>query len=123
MVGVCIASTNHEEGILLPKYRDRNGKCILLLFESIRVRGRCYSADRRVETWNHRAGLFHLVFVSARLGTCWGTFESPAFEIRKKTFNKLHKNGFAKIGSAETDLVWVKRGFEEGLLKANSPFF
>ena len=34
-----------EEGILLPKYRDRNGRCIAILFKSIGVRGRCGSPD------------------------------------------------------------------------------
>ena len=29
-----------EEGILLQKHRDRNGKCIAILFKSIGVRGR-----------------------------------------------------------------------------------
>ena len=29
-----------EEGILLQKYRDRSGRCIAILFKSIRVRGR-----------------------------------------------------------------------------------
>ena len=30
-----------EESILLQKYRDRNGRCIAILFKSIGVRGRC----------------------------------------------------------------------------------
>ena len=29
-----------EEGILLQRYRDRNGRCIAILFKSIGVRGR-----------------------------------------------------------------------------------
>ena len=29
-----------KEGILLQKYRDRNGRCIAILFRSIGVRGR-----------------------------------------------------------------------------------
>ena len=34
-----------EEGILLQKYRDRNGRCIAILFKSIGVRGRFDSPD------------------------------------------------------------------------------
>ena len=34
-----------EEGILLQKYRDRNGRCIAILLRSIRVRGRFDSSD------------------------------------------------------------------------------
>ena len=34
-----------KEGILLQKYRDRNGRCIAILFRSIRVRGRFDSSD------------------------------------------------------------------------------
>ena len=35
----------HDEGILLQKYRDRNGRCIAILFKSIGVRGRLDSPD------------------------------------------------------------------------------
>ena len=35
-----------EEGIFLQKYRNRNGRCIAILFESIRVRGLCDSCER-----------------------------------------------------------------------------
>ena len=34
-----------EEGILLQKYRDRNGRCIMILSKSVGVRGRFYSPD------------------------------------------------------------------------------
>ena len=34
-----------KEGILLQKYRDRNGRCIAILFKSIRVRGRFDSPE------------------------------------------------------------------------------
>ena len=34
-----------EEGILAQKYRDRNGRCIAMLFRSVGVRGRCDSPD------------------------------------------------------------------------------
>ena len=34
-----------EEGILSQKYRDRNGRCIAILFKSISVRGRCDSPE------------------------------------------------------------------------------
>ena len=35
-----------EEGILVQKYRDDNGRCIAILFRSIGVRGRCDSPDK-----------------------------------------------------------------------------
>ena len=34
-----------QEGIRLQKYRDRNGRCIAILFKNIGVRGRCDSPD------------------------------------------------------------------------------
>ena len=34
-----------EEGILLQKYRDRNGRCMVILFKSIGVRGQFDSPD------------------------------------------------------------------------------
>ena len=36
---------NYSQGILLQKYRDRNWRCIAILFKSIGVRGRFNSAD------------------------------------------------------------------------------
>ena len=41
------AAFRQEEGILLQKYRDRNGRCIAILCKSIGVRGRCGSPDSR----------------------------------------------------------------------------
>ena len=38
-----------EEGILLQKYRDRNGRCIAILFKSIGVRGRFDSPESRTK--------------------------------------------------------------------------
>ena len=38
-----------EEGILVQKYRDRNGRCIAILFKAIGVRGRCDSPELRPE--------------------------------------------------------------------------
>ena len=34
-----------KEGILLQKHRDRNGRCIAILFKSIKVRDRNYSSE------------------------------------------------------------------------------
>ena len=34
-----------REGILLQKYRDRNGRCTAILFKNIGVRGRCDFSD------------------------------------------------------------------------------
>ena len=42
-IGGVYANFCLEEGILLQKYRDRNGRCIAILFRSIRVRGRFLS--------------------------------------------------------------------------------
>ena len=42
----CIYYVLRRWGILLQKYRNRNGRCIAILFESIGVRGRFDSPDR-----------------------------------------------------------------------------
>ena len=44
--GVCTTFCQ-EEGFLLQKYRDRNGRCIAILFKGIGVRGRFDSPDLR----------------------------------------------------------------------------
>ena len=41
----CIYYFLPSRGILLQKYRDRNGRCIAILFKSIGVRGRFDSPD------------------------------------------------------------------------------
>ena len=44
----CVCTTfSHEEGILLQKHRERNGRCIAILFESIRITGRFGSPELR----------------------------------------------------------------------------
>ena len=40
-----VESTFCQEGILLPKYRNRKGRCIAILFKSTRVSGRFDSPD------------------------------------------------------------------------------
>ena len=42
-----------EKGILLQKYRDRNGRCIAILFKSIGVRGRCDSPEKWGKAMRH----------------------------------------------------------------------
>ena len=49
-IGGVYATLCQKEGILLQKYRDRNGRCIAILFRSIRVRGRCDSPDILYQT-------------------------------------------------------------------------
>ena len=44
-IGGVYTTLCQEKGILLQKYRDRNGRCIAILFKSIGVRGRCDSPD------------------------------------------------------------------------------
>ena len=44
-IGGVYTTLCQKEGILLQKYRDRNGRCIAILFKSIRVRGRCDSPE------------------------------------------------------------------------------
>ena len=46
-IGGIYAISCQDEGILLQKYRDRNGRCIAILFKSIGVRGRFDSPDIR----------------------------------------------------------------------------
>ena len=42
--GVC-STFCQEEGIVLQKYRDRNGRCIAILFKSIGAKGRLNSPE------------------------------------------------------------------------------
>ena len=54
-IGGAYTTFCQREGILLQKYRNRNGRCIAILFKSIGVRGRFDSPDyhllrSRVET-------------------------------------------------------------------------
>ena len=44
-IGGVHATLCQEEGILLKRYRDRNGRCIAILFKRIGVRGRVDSPD------------------------------------------------------------------------------
>ena len=41
-----------EEGILLQKYRDRNGRCIAIRFKSIGVRGQFTLSEEQLGTSN-----------------------------------------------------------------------
>ena len=55
-----------EEGILLQKYRDRNGRCIAILFKSIKVGGRFHGCSSFACSWKlpayHGAFLLTVVF-------------------------------------------------------------
>ena len=44
-LGGVLTTFCQEDGILLQKYRDRNGRCIAILFKSIGVRGRFDSLE------------------------------------------------------------------------------
>ena len=44
-IGGVYTTLFQEEGILLQKYRDRNGRCIATLFKTIRVRGQFDSPE------------------------------------------------------------------------------
>ena len=44
-IGTVYTTFRQDGGILLQKYCDRNGRCIAILFKSIRVRGRFDSPD------------------------------------------------------------------------------
>ena len=46
-IGGVYTTLCHEEGILLQKYRDRNGRCVAILFKSIGVRGRFDSPEKK----------------------------------------------------------------------------
>ena len=57
-IGGVYTALCQKEGILLPKYRDRNGRCIAILFESIGVRGRFDSPDH-----NHSGNNLTIIFL------------------------------------------------------------
>ena len=44
-IGGVYTASYQEEGVFLQKYRDRNGRCIRILFKSIWVRGRFDSPE------------------------------------------------------------------------------
>ena len=44
-IGGVFSTFRQDEGTLLQKYGSRNGRCIVMLFQSIRVRGRFDSPD------------------------------------------------------------------------------
>ena len=44
-IGGVYTTVCEKEGILLQKYRDRNGRCTAILFKSIGVRGRLYMGE------------------------------------------------------------------------------
>ena len=44
-IGSVYTTFCQEEGIHLQKYRDRNGRCIAILFKSIGVKGPCDFSD------------------------------------------------------------------------------
>ena len=50
-----------EEGVLLQKYHDRNGRCIAILFKSIGVRGRFHSAEFGKETREQKRQKSHKI--------------------------------------------------------------
>ena len=45
-IGGVYSTFRQEEGIFVPKYRDKNGRCMAILFKSIGVRGRFDSLDK-----------------------------------------------------------------------------
>ena len=45
-MGCVDGTSNQEKDILLPKYRDRNGRCITILFKNVGVRGRRSSPEK-----------------------------------------------------------------------------
>ena len=53
---VYIVLSCQEEGILLQNYRARSGRCLAMLFKSIRVRGRFDSPDKQRWSSDARAG-------------------------------------------------------------------
>ena len=57
-IGGVYTTVCQREGILVHKYRDRNGRCIAILFQSIRVRGRFDSPELHTCLLKHLEGVF-----------------------------------------------------------------
>ena len=69
-----------EEGIHLQKYRDRNGRCIAILFKSIGVRGRFDSPELLNED---------PIFTSRFLGRGCDEDENKGFSVKRvEAFNE-----------------------------------
>ena len=89
-IGGVYTTVCQQEGILLQKYRDRNGRCIAILFKSIGVRGRFDSPD---------------VWVVLQLKcACQG----EGYRTQSLRHPKPHSAGYG--GTAERVFVGVSRG-------------
>ena len=77
-----------EEGILLQKYQDGNGRCIATLFKSIGVRSRFDSPDYRLSTLSCRlfagdqpARIYHIAFLIVPPQHSWSSsFQVPPID-------------------------------------------
>ena len=71
-IGGVYSTFCQEEGMLLPKYRNRNGRCIAILFKSIGVRGRLDSPDIELhsDTRKYENDSLSIVFCNAEW--VWG---------------------------------------------------
>ena len=77
-IGGVYSTFCQEEGILLQKYRDRNGRCSAILFKSIGVRGRFDSPDSREWIFNQQSSSAAAAHSSASASEdrCWGWWSS-----------------------------------------------
>ena len=91
-IGGVYTTVCQEEGILLQKYRDRNGRCIAILFKCIGVRGRFdppevfvkHIPPIRWDMYNHVVDAQELQqWAAARKGADFGEGDTT-----KKTFSE-----------------------------------
>ena len=72
-----------EEGILLQKYRDTNGRCIAILFKSIGVRGRLGSPEQ-MQTSSRTSTVLFLNGFRYKFGLAVQYFPNGGYTLQPK---------------------------------------
>ena len=84
-----------EEGILLQKYRDRNGRCIAILFKSVGVRGRFDSPEfcSAPERDSKKKG---------------GSVREPSGDLRESSDPRESADRFARTGPSKSGISGLR---------------
>ena len=86
-IGGAYTTFCQNEGILLQKYRDRNGRCITILFKGIRVRGRFDSSEKDPclkPFWNWTGSVYPLLDIIIHHCPTYQLHLSPERHIRNQ---------------------------------------